>query len=296
MHLQSDREAPSAVTVITGGRFASSATGHWPTSCAVFRGSALLTTEITPIWGPGVCLSGGFNDQILCSSMVRVNDNVYESAQIGTEFPLDIDLIERIEIVRGRVLLVWASAFLASHQRDYKRRFKVLPESSFPDQRVALALMLALHVAGTYHGVEGMFSGSIHDRGRARLFFPAFNSPATNYGVAQDAIGILRRASSLCFISELDSRRSGVDSKEGYPHASFAQVFNDNRSQNHRFDRPSRLQYERAILLGAELTATVYFDRPFTTEFTSTAGIRPAYRRSQRRRVAWRSTRLPTPG
>jgi outer membrane receptor for ferrienterochelin and colicins len=31
----------------------------------------------------------------------RLNDNVYDQAAIGTEFPLDVDLIERVEIVRG---------------------------------------------------------------------------------------------------------------------------------------------------------------------------------------------------
>ncbi len=31
----------------------------------------------------------------------RANDNVYESAQIGTEFPIDVDLIERIEVIHG---------------------------------------------------------------------------------------------------------------------------------------------------------------------------------------------------
>ena len=31
----------------------------------------------------------------------RVNDNVYDMAFVGTEFVLDVDLIERVEIVRG---------------------------------------------------------------------------------------------------------------------------------------------------------------------------------------------------
>ena len=31
----------------------------------------------------------------------RINDNIYESAPIGTEFPVDVDLIERVEVIRG---------------------------------------------------------------------------------------------------------------------------------------------------------------------------------------------------
>ena len=32
---------------------------------------------------------------------LRVNDNVYDSVMMGETFPLDIDLVDRIEIVRG---------------------------------------------------------------------------------------------------------------------------------------------------------------------------------------------------
>jgi len=31
----------------------------------------------------------------------RINDNIFESAPIGTEFPIDVDLIQRIEVIRG---------------------------------------------------------------------------------------------------------------------------------------------------------------------------------------------------
>ena len=31
----------------------------------------------------------------------RLNDNVYDCALIGTDFPLDVDLLDRVEIIRG---------------------------------------------------------------------------------------------------------------------------------------------------------------------------------------------------
>jgi outer membrane receptor for ferrienterochelin and colicins len=31
----------------------------------------------------------------------RVNDNIYNTAFIGTEFPIDVDLIDRVEVIRG---------------------------------------------------------------------------------------------------------------------------------------------------------------------------------------------------
>src|SRR6266699_2834590 len=45
---------------------------------------------------------------------LRTNNNVYEQAMLGTEFPLDVDLIERVEIVRGpSSSLYGTSAFFA---------------------------------------------------------------------------------------------------------------------------------------------------------------------------------------
>ncbi|WP_347272711.1 Plug domain-containing protein [Candidatus Kuenenia sp.] len=50
----------------------------------------------------GFLRSGDYNSRYL--SMVdglRLNDAVYDTASIGTEFVLDVDLIDRVEVIRG---------------------------------------------------------------------------------------------------------------------------------------------------------------------------------------------------
>jgi iron complex outermembrane receptor protein len=50
----------------------------------------------------GFSRPGDYNTRVLVLiDGHRLNDNVYDAVLIGTEFPLDIDLIERIEFVRG---------------------------------------------------------------------------------------------------------------------------------------------------------------------------------------------------
>ena len=44
----------------------------------------------------------------------RVNDNVYDGAYVGTEFPVDVDLIERIEIIRGPSSSVYGTGAFAA--------------------------------------------------------------------------------------------------------------------------------------------------------------------------------------
>ena len=46
--------------------------------------------------------TGDFNSRILLLiDGYRVNDNIFDQAFLGSEFPIDIDLIERVEIIRG---------------------------------------------------------------------------------------------------------------------------------------------------------------------------------------------------
>jgi outer membrane receptor for ferrienterochelin and colicins len=57
---------------------------------------------------------GDYNSRIaLLVDGPRLNDNIYDEALLGTEFPIDIDLIDRVEVIRGpNSSLYVASAFL----------------------------------------------------------------------------------------------------------------------------------------------------------------------------------------
>ena len=62
----------------------------------------------------GYGLPGQYNSSIaLLIDGHRLNDNIFDGALIGTEFPLDVDLIDRVEVIRGpNSSLYVASAFL----------------------------------------------------------------------------------------------------------------------------------------------------------------------------------------
>src|SRR3984885_4208945 len=62
----------------------------------------------------GFGLPGQYNNTIaLLIDGHRLNDNIFDSALIGTEFPIDVDLIDRVEVIRGpNSSLYVASAFL----------------------------------------------------------------------------------------------------------------------------------------------------------------------------------------
>jgi iron complex outermembrane receptor protein len=63
----------------------------------------------------GVSRPGDYGSRILLLlNGLRTNDNIYDQAFIGEEFVLDVDLIERIEVIRGRNAALWATRFAAS--------------------------------------------------------------------------------------------------------------------------------------------------------------------------------------
>src|ERR1700732_5055410 len=58
--------------------------------------------------------SGDYNSRIaVLIDGHRLNDNIFDAAPFGTEFPIDVDLIDRVEVIRGpNSSLYVASAFL----------------------------------------------------------------------------------------------------------------------------------------------------------------------------------------
>src|SRR3984893_10293072 len=58
--------------------------------------------------------SGDYNSRIaVLIDGHRLNDNIFDAAPVGTELPMDVDLIDRVEVIRGpNSSLYVASAFL----------------------------------------------------------------------------------------------------------------------------------------------------------------------------------------
>lgn len=136
---------------------------------------------------------GDYNSRILLLvDGHRLNDDVYGSALIGTEFPIDVDRIDRVEIIRGpNTSLYVASAFLGVINVITKRG----QGSSDLTASAELASYGTLKGQLTYsrrlkNDLQFLLSGSFYDsRGQERLYFPEYDSPATNYGIAQDCDG-----------------------------------------------------------------------------------------------------------
>jgi len=213
----------------------------------------------------GYGLAGQYNNSIaLLIDGHRLNDNIYDGNVLGTDFPIDIDLIDRVEVIRGpNSSLYVASAFLGVINIITKRGQDV-PQLS------------AAGAAGSYgtgqgrvtyghqfhNGPEVLLSGSIYNsHGQDRLFFQEFDTPATSNGMAANADGDESRQ----LFTNLSWGRFKLQGAFGsrakaIPTAPFGSAFGvtDTRTIDQRGYLD--LDYERKLSRGWSLTSRTYLD------------------------------------
>lgn len=100
---QSTLAAPSAVTIVDARAIE---TQQYRTLADVLRGvrGVYVTDDrnYERLGMRGFAPPGDYNSRaLLLVDGHRVNDNLYGTASIGLDFPLDVDLIERVEVIRG---------------------------------------------------------------------------------------------------------------------------------------------------------------------------------------------------
>src|SRR4030042_5248923 len=96
-------EAPSSVTVITAEEIRKYGYRTLADILRSVRGFYVTYDRNYNYLGSrGFSRPGDYNTRfLLLVDGHRINDNVYDGAYFGTEFIIDVDLIERVEIIRG---------------------------------------------------------------------------------------------------------------------------------------------------------------------------------------------------
>lgn len=179
----------------------------------------------------GFSRPGDFNTRVLVLvDGHRVNEVIYDSGAIGTDFILDVDLIDHVEVVRGPGSSLYGSnAFFAvvnvitKSGQDFKGAELSGDAGTFDTYKGRLTY--GNRFKG---GLEGVVSGSYYDsKGDDRLFFKEFASPSTNNGIAAD-LDHDRIRSLFGTLSFRDFTLQGAANyrKKEVPTAAYGTVFN----------------------------------------------------------------------
>lgn len=208
---------------------------------------------------------GDYNTRILfLVDGHRLNDNVADAGYVGTEAVLDVNTIERVEVIRGpSSSLYGTNAFFGvvnviTRQGRWLGGTRVSAEAgSFDSYRGRIA-----YGAKVRGGLEVLATGSVYRSGGADLFFPEFNDPATNNGLAVDRDGDRAEtafgkvvAGDFTVAGGLSSRRKGI------PTASYETTFDDARTRTKDQRAFAFVAYDRALPGLSRLGARLSYDR-----------------------------------
>ena len=118
----------------------------------------------------------------------RINDNIYDSAPVGSEFPIDIDLIERVEVIRGPSSALYGnSAFFGVINVVTKKPGKNIGSEVSGEAGSFDRYKTRFSFGDEFkNGASLLVSGSYFDRqGEKSLYYPEFDDPITNSGIAR---------------------------------------------------------------------------------------------------------------
>ncbi len=264
-HLEEVRKAPSAVTIITAQQIRNHGWRTLGEALQSQRGFYIsYDRQYTYLGVRGFLRPGDYNSRILVLlNGHRVNENVYGSAPIGTEVPLDLDLVDHIEVVRGPGSSLFGTnamfgvVNIITRSAREESGIEVSGEaSSFygRDGRITLA------------GQKGRLSGLIAGRlslnpGQDRLFFPEFASPETNNGYAEGMDGA-RIGQIFADVRWRDLRLQGLVAQRSkkFPTGSYGTVFNDPRDAERDTRGYVDASYQRHFASKTDLDARVFYD------------------------------------
>jgi outer membrane cobalamin receptor len=261
-------EAPASVSFITA---ADIARYGYRTLADILRGvRGMYVTDdrnFSYLGVRGFGKPGDYNSRILLLvNGHRVNDDVFGQAEIGAEFGMDPAMFERVEIIRGPASALYGdSAFFAV--------VNVITRTGASLGGVTVAVEGGTLETGRTrvadgrryaNGMDVAVSGTFERSGGVqRLYYPAFDTPASNHGVAQGLDGEHLgqfyghvSAGDFTFTGAYGTRQRHI------PTASFLTLFNQQTPPEQTTDRHTLLDGQYARSIGAtQLVVRGSYDR-----------------------------------
>ncbi|HEU4690622.1 MAG TPA: TonB-dependent receptor [Vicinamibacterales bacterium] len=261
-------EAPSSVSFITAEDIARYG---YKTLADILHGVRGLYVSdernFSSLGARGFGKPGDYNSRILLLvNGHRVNDNVFGQAAIGAEFGLDPATFERVEIIRGPASSLYGESAFFAVVNVITRTGSAIDGSSVTYETGSNGTQMVRGMMGDRlsNGVDYAVSATVEgSEGVHQLYFPEFDSPETNNGVAEGLDGYQfgqyygrLNYGSLTFTGAYGRRRKDI------PTASFGTLFNEQIDREQMTDRHTLFDVEYARPVGASrVTLRGAYDR-----------------------------------
>jgi outer membrane receptor for ferrienterochelin and colicins len=232
-HEQPVSEAPASVSIITRKDIQQYGYRTLGDALRSVRGFYVTYDRVYNSVGVrGVNRPGDFGGRVLVNiDGHRLNEPIFDSAFTHTDFLLDMDLVERVEIIRGPHSSLYGNNAFFTVINVVTRRGHNIDDLEISGAAASYDTFTGRITYGNRftNGVELLVSGTYLDSDGRGVRFPEFAS--INNGVAEDLDGTEAK-STFASISYRDFTLEGgfIDREKGVPTAPFAAlgaVFND---------------------------------------------------------------------
>lgn len=263
---QDAAEAPSSITVITSEEIKRYGYRTLADILATVQGFYIsYDRNYDYLAASGVNL-GDFNSRVLLLvNGHRLNSDLNDSAYIDTTFILDVDLIDRVEIIRGPGSVLYGNNAFFGVINVITREGKQVNGAEVSGTYGSFNTYSGRVTIGTQltNGFRLMLSGTLYNSdGPENLFYPQFNTPAQNNGVAHklDDDGFGSFFGSVGY-KDLTLEGAFIDRQKGNPTAQYDTTFNDPRLRTDDDRSYVTLKYAHNFENDLNASADIYYDR-----------------------------------
>lgn len=259
-------EAPASVTVVTADQIKRFG---YRTLADVLRSVPGFYTSYdrnnTFLGTRGLSL-GDFNSRILLLiNGHRINNDLTDGAYIGTEFILDVDLIERVEVIHGPGSVLYGNNALFGVINVITREGKQVNGAEVSGEYGSFDTYKARVTYGKQFatGLRLLLSGTYYDSdGQENLFYKEYNTPAQNNGVAVN-MDDGQYGSFFGSLGYKDFTLEGayINREKVNPTAQYFTTFNDPRLRTTDEQAYANLRYAHSFEDVMDVAARVYYDQ-----------------------------------
>jgi iron complex outermembrane receptor protein len=192
-----------------------------------------------------------------------INENIFGGAAIGTELGLDLDIIDRIEIVRGPGSALYGTGAMFAVVNIITKNGNMVDDLKFSAATGSYGKLQGSAVFGKEfdNGLDVLISGQWADIKGQDLYYEEYDDPSTNNGLAEGLdrdkyYGLL----TIIPYGEFTLQGMMTSREKGVPTAPFGTVFNGDDAKTLDKRKFIELKYDHEMDSDKNVMLRGYFD------------------------------------
>ena len=262
---QTNREAPSSITIITSEDIERFGYGTLKDVFNSVRGFYVSDDRNYAYVGiRGFGRPADYNNRVLLLlNGTTLNENVWGSASIGTDLGLNLDAVERIEIVRGPGSALYGTSAMFAVVNIITKTGSSVDGLQVSAEMGSYGTRIGRGMYGREfdNGLGVVIAGQWWDSDGQDLYYREYDGPETNNGIAQDLdwdenYGVVAQVT----YDEFTLQGNFVSREKGIPTGSYEFIFNDDRAKTLDELGTVELRYDSQISADKNLLLRSYLN------------------------------------